>query len=147
LIASSTIPPVVIPFPGRAVASAFASTSSAVFIADAASGRIVRIDDPAGLATITPIMTSSAYFGDPAGIVLSADDNHIFSVDRAALVIREFDATTGAMISALEPDAASQYVRLFTPGRFVLDPGASGQPFLFLDTTQPAQVTFVPKPQ
>ncbi|MGD1073251.1 MAG: hypothetical protein ABSB15_24320 [Bryobacteraceae bacterium] len=146
-IASTTIPPIAIPFPGLAVAAAFAATSPAVFIADAASNQIVRVDDPTRLATITPIVTSPAYFGDPAGIVLSPDDTHVFGIDREALVIREFDATTGALLKTLEADAVTRYLRLFTTGLFVLDPAASGQPFLFLGTTEPAQVTFVPRPQ
>jgi hypothetical protein len=146
-IASTTVPPIAIPFPGLAAAAAFAAASPAVFIADAASNQIVRVDDPTGIATITPIMTSPAYFGDPAGIVLSPDDTHVFGIDRAALVIREFDAVTGALLNTLEADAATRYLRLFTPGLFVLDPAATGEPFLFLGTSEPAQVTFMPRPQ
>jgi hypothetical protein len=144
-IASSTTPPVSIPFSGRPVAAAFMSTGTSVFIADSTENRVVRVDNPAGPASIAMVMTSPQYFGDPAGILLSPDDTHLFIADRKALVIREFDATTGALLNALETDAATQHLTLFTPGLFVLDPAEASLPFLFLNTTSPPQVTFVPK--
>ncbi len=142
---SKTLSPTTLSFDGPADAASFNSAGDSLFIADATNHRIVQIHDPAGSATLSPVLSSPDLLANPAGIALSPDDTHLFVSDRLARVIREFDSSTGALIQSLDADAPSSFLTLFTPGRFLLDPGQPGQPFLFLDTADPARLTFVPR--
>ena len=150
-MASAGKSPVLIPFSGQPAAAVFAAGGSTFFIADTAASQIVQFSG-LGSAPLdstmssAPLLTSALYVNDPAGLALSTDGSRLFIADHATSIIRVFDSTSGTLISELTSDAAPQALTAFAPGIFLLNSGnLPPGPFLFLNTSSPSSVLFVPR--
>jgi hypothetical protein len=149
-LASSTVPPVRIPFSGHPVAAAFAPGTGGVYVADAALHQIVQIQNLRTTPVQTTLVSSEVYIKNPTAAALSADGNRLFVADGTDSVIRVFDlAGDAALLAELPSGAVPVSLTAFATDRFVVNAGiiASGQPFFFLDTGVQAKVSFVPRGQ
>jgi hypothetical protein len=147
-MASRTLAPVTVPFAGNPVAAAFASSGAWAFIADAVAHQIWRLEGTGGTASLTPVISSSVYVDDPTGLALSADDSRLFIADRTARTIRIFDSGTTELLAELPLETSPHSLTAVSPGRYILNSGdRSTDPFLYLDTTNPARMVFVPRAQ
>jgi hypothetical protein len=154
-LASSTVPPVEIPFSGLPRAAAFASGNGSVFVADAAGHRIVQIQSLQTTPVLTTLVSSEVYVKDPTSMALSSDGSRLFIGDRSDNVIRVFNAGGGsagavAPLAELPTAAAPLSLTAFVPGQFVMNAAvntaqAASQPVFILDTAVPATVSFVPR--
>lgn len=149
-LASRSIAPRRIELPGPLsadpAAAVFTSNGLTAFVADASAHRILRIGTLDGVPAVTPVPASEAYVDSPAGLLLSTDDSRLFVPSRNAHTIRILDAGKGDLISELPLDASPISVTSFSAGRFLLNSaGSTSDPFLFLDTAEPARVSFVPR--
>ncbi len=145
-MASRTVPPSPLPFAGHPTAAVFATNTATAFVADNANHQIVRIQ---GL-DVTPVqdtlLSSEVYVDEPSGLALSVDGGQLIVADRKSATIRVFDLLIGTLISELIADAIPHSLTPLTPSRFMLNSGGiSAQPLLFLDTTAPARVSFIPR--
>lgn len=143
--AAEATSPVPVAFAGHASAAVFANNSSSIFIADAVTDQIFRVDQPQTQSTAQAVLNSSSYVSDASGLILSSDDSRIFITDRATSQIGQFDASTGGLITSIATDAGVGSAMLFAPGLFLLDPAQSNQPFMFFNLTNPTQVIFLPR--
>jgi hypothetical protein len=94
----------------------------------------------------TTILSSEAYLSDAGGMVLSADSKRLFVVNDAGHSIRIFDSGTGALLTDLAIEGSPASLISISPTRFMLyGVTSTNGPLLFLDTTEPARVLFVPR--
>jgi hypothetical protein len=148
-LASTTLPPLRIPFSGHPVAAAFAAGAGGVFVADAASHSIVRIQNLEMAPVLTSVFSSEVYVNDPAALVLSSDGNRLFVADRTDKMIRVIDLS-GNLKAELPSDVAPVSLTNVSPDRFLVNAGQdaghdAGQPLYVLDTGVIAKVSFVPR--
>lgn len=147
-MASRTLAPASLPFSGHPVAAAFSSTGAQAYIADAASHQIWRVNGTGGTPDLTPLISSPVYVDDPAGLALSADDRRLFVADRTARTIRVFDSGSTELLAELPVETSPRSLTAAAPGRYLLNSGdRSTDPFLYLDTANPARMVFVPRAQ
>ena len=147
-IASRTLAPVSVPTGGHPVAAVFASGGAQAYIADSAAHQIWRMDGAGETPSLTPVISSSVYVDDPAGLALSADDSRLFIADRTARTIRVFDSRTTELLGELPVETSPHSLTATSPGRYILNSGdRSTDPFLYLDTANPARLVFVPRVQ
>jgi DNA-binding beta-propeller fold protein YncE len=151
-LASSTVPPINIPFSGQPVAAAFNPSNGSIFVADAAGHQVVQIQNLNTNPIFTTLVSSSVYVNDPTAMVLSSDGNRLFLADHTDNVIRIFDVSGsagGASGVPLAPMAelataiAPVSLTAFAADRFVMNTG-SIQPVFFLDTGVSPKLSFVP---
>ena len=144
--ASASSPPVMVPWPGRAVAAVFTSGEAAAFVLDAATNQIVRIGNFGATPTVTAILSSEPYLSGAVGLALSADGSRLFVPNGAGHTVRVFDSGAGTLLAELPADASPVSLVAVSPTRFMLNGNAgASQPLYFLDTLQPARVFFIPR--
>jgi DNA-binding beta-propeller fold protein YncE len=101
-----------------------------------------------GTPSLTPVISSPVYVDDPAGLAVSADDSRLFLADRTARTIRVFDSGTTELLAELPLETSPHSLTAVSPGRYILNSGdRSTEPFLYLDTANPARMVFVPRAQ
>ena len=143
--ASTTTAPVQVAVFARPVVAAFASTSSAAFIADVATNQVFRLT-LGSTPPLTPLLSSATYVSHVSGIALSSDDARLFLADPSAKAVHVLSASNGAFLQDLSTSDAVGSITPVASGLFLLNSvSRSPQPFWFLDTSQPARVAFVPR--
>jgi hypothetical protein len=163
--ASSTSPPVNVPFSGQPVAAAFAAGTGGVLVADAAGHQIVQIQNLATVPVAAAVLASDAYVNDPGALAMSSDGNRLFIADKTDQIVRVFASNKGksGIIAPVTPMAElptssiPNSLTMFAPDRYLLNaPGNPGQlagqsqdqsaaPLFFLDTGVSPRVSFVPR--
>jgi hypothetical protein len=149
-LASPNNPPMNLGPAQHPVAAVFAQLSPWVYVAEADTPRVSRIQlqdgAPAEPGTLAqPILGTDDGIQSLSGLALSADDQQLFAADRSARVVRVYDLVSrqaGDSLpltespSALLPSGSSQFL--------VNSRERSDAPLLLLDISGPPRVWFVP---
>ena len=145
-MASRTAPPAPLAYTGHAVAAVFAANSPVAFLADTAAHQIVRLETLDTAPSFSSVFRSELYVDDPAALALSVDDTQLFIADKKTTFIRAFDSRTGVLTNEILADFEPFSLTRLAPSRFLLNiAGTAARPLLFLETSVPARVLFVPR--
>jgi hypothetical protein len=144
-LASKTAAPVVAASSGHPTAAVFSSSGASAFVTDVDLRRILLLHDLDSAPGVTPILSDNPRLADPVGIALSPDEARLFIVDRTDKMVRIFSSADGALQAEWPVDVAPSFLARVAPHRFLLNQrGSATQPLFFLDTGDPARVSFVP---
>ena len=142
--ASSTSIPISLGTVQRPVAAAFANRSGAIYLADADAHIIYGIQPQANPA-LQPLFTADDGIGEPAGLLVTNQDQQLVISDAAAQSIRIFDLNSHASVLNLELYDAPGPIVPLAPSRFLVNRRErSDQPFRFLDTSGAFKIVFIP---